>query len=440
MLLLNRLIAASPLEQSVAESTQARPRPKPSMMRRAVMAAGALGLIALGAWALWPKPALVDIATVVRGPMSVTVEEEGKTRIKDVFVVSAPVAGTMRRTPLLAGDAVERDRTIVAAIQPAAPPFLDFRTRAEAAAHVKAAEAAVLLAEAELAQARSELTFAESELARAAALLKTNVIAARAHEKAVIDLAVRKAAVAKADANVAVRRRELDSARARLLGPDDDKAAGVLDADCCLEVRSPESGRVLRVLVTSEQIVTNGMPLIEIGNPRSLEIVVDLLSSDAVKVREGALAEVDGWGGGRKLSARVRRIETAGFTKVSALGIEEQRVRVVLDLLPDTEGRDHGLGHEFRVFVRIREWEAPDALTVPIGALFRHDGRWAVFRLDAGRAYLAPLEIAHRNAEVAEVLSGLEPGYRVILHPSDRVAAGVRVRPRSLEAGSTSGR
>lgn len=436
MLPLTLLSAAAPTGHSVADAEPAGRRMRRTLLR-ALGIAVVLGGVALAAWALWPRPVPVDVATVVRGPMVVSIDEEGKTRIKDVFVVSAPVAGTMRRTPLLAGDVVEREKTIVAAIQPAAPPFLDFRARVEAAAHLKAAEAAVLLAEAELAQARSEQTFAESELARAAALLKTNVIAARAHEKAVIDLAVRKAAVAKAEANVVVRRREQESARARLLGPDDDKAAGVLDADCCLEVRSPESGRVLKVLVTSEQVVQIGTPLVEIGNPRSLEIVVELLSTDAVKIREGALAEVDGWGGRQLLQARVRRIESAAFTKVSALGIEEQRVRVVLDLLPEAWTIDHGLGHEFRVFVRIREWQSTDALTVPIGALFRHDGKWAAFRIDNGRVAIVPVEIGHRNPDVAEVVSGLAPGDRIVLHPNDRVASGVRVAPRRMIASGS---
>lgn len=434
MLLLARMsIGGTGSSDTAAASVAAKAR-RPLSPKRVLLGIAVAATASAAAWALWPRPVPVDLAAVVRGPMAVTVDEEGKTRIKDVFVVSAPIAGTMRRSPLLAGDAVERDRTIVAAIQPAVPPFLDFRTRAESAAREKAADAAVLLAEAELAQARSELAFAESELARAAALLRTNVIAQRVHEKAQIDHAVRKAAVAKSEANVAVRRREHESARARLLGPEDDKAAGVLDADCCLEVRAPESGRVLRVLATSEQVVQNGTPLVEIGNPQALEIVVELLSTDAVKIRAGALAEIDGWGGDRRLPARVRRIESAAFTKVSALGIEEQRVRVVLDLLPDPSGASPELGHEFRVFVRIREWAAADALTVPVGALFRHDGRWAVFKFDSGRAAVTVVEVGHRNPDVAEVLSGLVAGDRVVLHPSDRVMHGGSVAPRQASS------
>ncbi|MFM9941614.1 MAG: efflux RND transporter periplasmic adaptor subunit [Hyphomicrobiaceae bacterium] len=415
---------------ATSSRTPTRWQPGPKAVISAMIVAG---VVVAFVWALWPRPAPVDLAVVARGPMAVTVDEEGKTRIKDIFIVSAPVAGTMKRNPLLAGDAVEKERTIVAAIQPAAPPFLDFRTRLEVAAQARAAQAAVALAEAERAQAQSELTFAEREVERAATLLKTNVVAARAHERAVIDLAVRKAALAKTEANVAVRRQELESARAKLLGPRGDDTAGILDADCCFEVRAPDSGRVLKVMVTSEQVVTVGTPLVEIGDPRSLEIVVELLSTDAVRVRQGAAAVVDGWGGGQLLAARVRRIESAAFTKVSALGIEEQRVRVILDLLPGPTGLEHALGHEFRVLVRIVAWEAADALVIPIGALFRHEGQWAVFKLTGSTATLSVIAIGQRNADVAEVLSGLVASDRVVLHPSDRIYSGARVKSRASQ-------
>ncbi len=399
---------------------------------RIIGIASAIAVVVLLGWMIWPKPVPVDIAVISKGPMTVTVEDEGKTRIKDVFVVSAPVAGKMLRSPLLAGDKVEKNKTIVAVIEPVSPPFLDFRTRLEAAAQVKAAEAGVALAEAELVQARSELSFAQSELTRTEALARTNNVALRSLEKAKIDAAVRKAAVAKAEANLAVRRRELESARARLVGPEDAPGTTASDGACCLEVRSPESGRVLKVVATSEQVVASGTPLVEIGDPRKLEIVVDLLSSDAVKVREGAKASIESWGGPETLAAHVRRVETAGFTKVSALGIEEQRVRVILDLDPGQPAAE-GLGHEFRVFVRIQEWEATDAVRVPLGALFRHNDKWAVFRMTNDRAQLVDVGIGRRNSDVAQVTSGLRPDDRVIMHPSDRISAGVRVRLRTVE-------
>lgn len=401
--------------------------------KRMALAVGGAALVALVAWALWPKPVGADLTTVVRGPMVVQVEEEGKTRIRDVFVVSAPQSGTMLRSPLLAGDLVEKDKTIVAVLQPTVPPFLDARSRQEVIALVDAAEAAVRLAEAELAQAQSELAFAESDLARARALVRTNATSARTLERATLDVSVRKAAVAKAEANRIVRQRERDSIRARLISPGDDPHTSPLGAGCCIEIRSPESGRVLRVLHTSEQVVQMGTALLEVGNPQSKEVVVDLLSTDAVKVREGAAVTIDGWGGALTLTGQVRRVESAGFTKVSALGIEEQRVRVIVDLKP-TPGDSNELGHEYRVFVRIRVWENGAALQVPIGALFRQGGRWAVFKVEAGRAKLSPIEIGQRNAESAEVIGGLTEGDRVVLHPSDRIVDGGRVSERIVSA------
>lgn len=400
--------------------------------KRALGVFAALAILAAGAWAMWPKPVPVDVAAVSAGPMAVTVDEEGKTRIKDIFSVSAPISGTMLRSPLQAGDIVEKAKTIVAVIQPVAPPFLDFRTRLEATAQVKASEAGVALSEAELAQTRSELGFAESELTRARSLSRSSTIATRALEKAQLDVDVRRAAVAKAEAGLTVQRRHLESVRARLVGPTDDPSSGVLDTACCVDVRSPESGRVLKVLHTSEQAVQIGTPLLEIGDPASLEIVVELLSSDAIKIREGAPAIIDSWGGSRPLTARVRRIESAGFTKVSALGIEEQRVRVVLDLL-GADRTAHGLGHEFRVFARIRQWEASAVARVPIGALFRTGRNWAVFKSVDGRAVLSTIEIGHRNADFAEVLAGLRIGDRVVLHPSDRLVQGGRIAERTVE-------
>ena len=209
----------------------------------------------------------------------------------------------------------------------------------------------------------------------------------------------------------------------------DETIGGVAQAACCVEVYSPVTGRVLRVHQISEQVVPAGTPLAEVGDPSVLEIVVELLSTDAVRVAEGAKVEVIGWGGGETLTGQVRRIEAAGYTKVSALGIEEQRVRVIIDLDAESLAR-HQLGHEFRVIARIRVWEAEKVLKVPIGALFRYQGDWAVFRISDGRAVRSTLRLGQRNSAEAEVLSGLATGDRVVLYPSDRVADGVRVAVR----------
>ena len=400
--------------------------PRHSWLGWGALAAALLGLVA---WAVWPKPVGVDAGLASIGPMAVSIEEEGKTRIKDVFVVSAPQSGIVLRSPLLAGDPVTKGRTLVAVLQPAQPPFLDVRTRLELMATVKASEAGVRLAEAELAQARADERFAEAEAVRAKALAASKTISEKLLEKAQHEADVARAAVTKADANVVVKRRQLESVQARLVDPEDETIGGIAQAACCVEVHAPVTGRVLRVHQTSEQVVPAGTPLAEVGDPSTIEIIVDLLSTDAVRIAEGARVEIDGWGGAETLAATVRRIEAAGFTKVSALGIEEQRVRVVIDLAKESLAHQR-LGHEFRVLARIRVWESQSALKVPIGALFRHQGQWSVFRIVNGRATRTIVRLGQRSSEHAEVLGGLAAGDRVVLYASDRVTDGVRVAVR----------
>ncbi len=400
-------------------------------VRRPWLTVGAVaGLVALGTWALWPVAVKVDAATIQRGPMTVAIEEEGKTRIKDVFVVSAPQSGIVLRSPLLAGDPVVKGKTLVALLQPAQPPFLDVRTRMELIASVKAAEAAVRLADAELDQARADRRFADAEAARARSLFESKTASEKIMEQAEHQAAVAKAAVEKAEANIAVKRRQLESVQARLLDPQDETIGGVVEGACCVEVHAPVTGRVLRVHQTSEQVVPAGTPLAEIGDPKAIEVVVELLSTDAVKIPDKAPVEIIGWGGAETLAGVVSRIETAGFTKVSALGIEEQRVRVVIALDEASIAR-HRLGHEYRVVARIAVWRSNAALQVPIGALFRHDGNWALYRIDGDRARRTILRLGQRNRDTAEVLDGLKSGDRVILYPSDRVTDGGRVAVRA---------
>jgi HlyD family secretion protein len=392
--------------------------------KRGLIGLGIVAVCAAFVWALWPKPIAVEVAQVGRGPLLVTVEDEGKTRIKDVYTVSAPITGKVVRLSLDAGDRVRKDATTVAIIEPMAPAFLDVRTQRELEAHVEAAKASVALAEAETNQAAAELEFALSELGRARALMRSKTISERTLERARIDVETRQASLARAKANLEVRKRELESAQARLIAPE-EAWKGEVPAGCCVTVKAPVSGRVLRVLQESERVIAAGTPLIEIGDPDNLELVVDLLSADAVKVAEGASAAIDGWGG-TPLTAKVTRIEPAGFTKVSALGIEEQRVRTILKLQGPSDGADR-LGHEYRVFARIGVYEAASALRVPISALFRRGERWAVYVVENGRANVAAVEIGHRNAAFAEVLAGLTEGALVVLHPSDRVHEKTRV-------------
>ncbi len=401
-----------------------------SWRRRSALAVVSL-LLALAAYfALRPAAVPVDLALVKKGVLRVTVDEEGKTRIKQVFVVSAPITGLVLRSALEVGDAVERNATTVAAIEPSPPPFFDARGQTELEAQIKAADAAVELAKAELAQMEAELAFAEKELERAKALSARDVVAERVLQKADLDVATRQAALAKARAGLTVRIRELESLTARRIGPASTPAQSYAKA-CCVAVTSPISGRVLAIHKKSEQIVLQGTPLLEVGDPASLEIIVDLLSADAVRIKAGARASVSAWGGSDELVARVTRIEPAGFTKVSALGIEEQRVRVVLDFDKSTLSEAaRRLGHDYRVFVQITVAEIADAILVPLGALFRNENRWSAYIAVNGRAELRTLEIANRDQLMAEVVSGLAVDERIILHPSDRIAHGVRITER----------
>ena len=396
-------------------------------------AAGALVLLFGLVIALRPAPVQVDLTTVTHGPLRVTVDEEGKARVKEVFVVSAPVSGKLRRSPFDPGDRVVKDETVIAVIEPAAPIFLDVRTRKEAEAQVAAAEAAVGLAAAEVRQAESELAWATSELQRAEALARSRTVPERTLERARLELDKQRASLARANANLEVRRSELATANAHLIGPERATGAPSVPSQCCVEVRAPQSGQVLRELQESERVVLAGSPLFEIGNAADLDVVVELLSSDAVRVSPGAESTIESTGLEAPIRARVRLIEPAGFTKISALGIEEQRVRVFLNLESPAEAWKR-LGHNYRVYARITVWSSLDALRVPLSALFRRGNGWAVYRMEGGKAALAMVDIGHRNSDFAELLSGLKPQDVVVLHPGDRIVAGTRISRRASEA------
>lgn len=391
------------------------------MLRRLIYGLIAVAVAAALVWALLPKPVPVDTAAIGERAIEVTVEEEGVSQIREVYTVSAPIAGQLMRSSLHAGDTVIANQTVVAAIRPVAPGLLDARAIKIAEAAVEAARAAVALAEAQLAQAQSEADFAKSEYERAKLLASKGTIPERSLERAAIDAAIATAAVKSAEASLLVRKRELESAEAALIQSDSDSAGGA----CCVDVRSPVSGQVLKVATESEQVVQAGTPLVDLGDPADLEIVVDLLSRDAVRVAKGATATIESWGG-PPLAATVERIDPAAVTKVSALGIDEQRVKVVLRLAgePSTWQR---LGHDFRVVARIVLWRGEDLVAVPTAALFRTGSDWAVFVVEDGIAHVRPLVLGERNSEYAEVRSGLAAGEEVVLHPSDRVSEGVTV-------------
>lgn len=394
--------------------------------QRIVAALVGLAVVTLLAWAIWPKPVPVDIAAIATGPLEVTVEDEGITRIREVYTVSAPIGGKMQRTPREVGDDVTAQKTIVAIIEPTDPSYLDVRAQRVNEAAVQAAKAAVDLAEAQIKQAKSQLEFAQSDLRRAEELAASHTVSARALEKAKLDVTSAEATLASAVATLEVRRRELESARASMIQPGEPTARS---ANCCIEVRSPVDGRVLKIIAESEQVVQPGAPLIELGNPRDLEIVVDFLSRDAVRIPPDAPAYIESWGGDTTLHARVKRVEPTGFTKVSALGIEEQRVKVVLDFTEPSNAWQQ-LGHGYRIIARVVVWRGSNLVLVPLGALFRQGESWAVFVVVDGRAQRRLVKIGERNLHAARVLDGLKPGEQVVLHPSDRVADGVRIEAR----------
>jgi len=389
---------------------------------------GSLALVlALGlSFAFRPQPVVVDLLEVERGELVVTVDDEGRTRVHDIYVLSAPVAGRMRRIDLHVGDAVVARDTIVADIEPIDPAFLDPRSEAQARADIRAAESAEALARATVEEAEAELEFATREHDRAVQLSEQNTISERDLDEAERSFRTKRAALATAIAALDVRSYELERARATLVTP----ATQSRPADCdCVAIRAPVDGSVLRILQQSEGVVAAGAPLVEIGDPRDLEIVVDLLSSDAVNVAAGQRVIIERWGGDAELEGRVRLVEPYGFTKISALGIEEQRVNAIIDLTSPVEAWSR-LAHGYQVDVRIVLWEAPDALKLPLLALFRDGANWAVFVERGGRAELRQVTLGRRNRLEAEVLEGLEPGERVVLHPSDRVQHDVRITAR----------
>jgi len=400
-------------------------------LRRGILLIVVAAIVAGFAYALMPKPVAVDLATVDRGPIEVTVDEEGVAKIKDIYDVSAPIGGYLDRFPLDVGDQVERDVTVVAEIRPNTPEFLDARTRREREAAVGSATAAVRLAEAGLTRAKADLDMAESDLQRSEQLAKTGIISDRAMDMAMNAAAAGRARVREAEASLELRRSELATAEARLIQPTGGYAGR--PATCCMPIKAPVDGVVLEVLAESAQVVAAGTPIARIGNTSDMEIEVDLLSSDAVKVAPGAEAYIEGWGGGEVLKARVRRIDPSAFTKVSALGIEEQRVNVILDLL-DPHPVWQALGNEYRVFVRILVWRGEDVVRVPLAALFRRGDQWSVFKVADGIATTVPVSIDHRDQKSAEVTEGLSPGDVVILHPSDQIEGGVAVEPREGSA------
>ena len=400
----------------------------PNTRRALLWSTLGLLLAAFIIWSFWPQAVAVDVATVVRAPMRVVVSDEGRTRVREAFQLSAPVNGRLLRIERHAGDAVIGGETVLAELLPIAPSFLDVRTRAQAELAVNAAEAARSLAAAEVARARAELAFASSELARAETLAKSEAISRSTLERAQLTFNTATAQLATAQAALRVKEFDLASAKALLIDPS-NPASGRREPDS-ISLVAPVTGRILRVLHENEAVVAAGAPIMEIGDPQNLEVVVELISEEAVKVHEGANADITDWGGSGSLVARVRRVEPSGFTKISALGVEEQRVNVLLDITDPRPGW-RALADGYRVIANIVIWQQDGVIQVPASALFRQGTGWAVFVVRAAHAVLTPIKVGHGNEKTSQVLGGLNVGDRVIVHPSDRVADGGRVTERS---------
>jgi HlyD family secretion protein len=375
---------------------------------------------------LRPRPVRVDVAAVRRGVLQVTVDEEGHTRVRDRFLITAPIAGRLARLTLDAGDPVERGM-VVARMQPLP---LDPRSRAEATARLEAAVAQQRAADARVEQAHAALEQAQRSGARARHLGTKGTIAAEERELAELAETARQKELEAATFAARAAVFNVEAARAALMAPG-DQSSQELAATCeaedgaCLELRSPIRGQVLRVPEKSERVVVAGAPLLELGDASALEIVVDVLSADAAQVKPGALMLIEDWGAAEPLRALVRLVEPSGFMKLSALGVEEQRVNVIADF----ETSPVPIADGYRVEARIVVWEAADVMKVPTSALFRREGAWSVFVVDGGRACRRAVEIGQRSALEAQVLQGLDEGARVIVHPSDQVEDGVRVAP-----------
>lgn len=383
----------------------------------AVVVAAILGLL------LAPRPVAVDIETVRLGPIADSIADQGAARVREAYVVAAPVSGRLERVDLHVGDRVTAGATVVARIQPASPDLLDPRSRAQAQAGVSAAQAAVGAARAELDRYAAEGHRADSELARVQALAAQGFAARQALDAAEARARAARAAVRAATAQLSVRQSELAAARSALMGPEAERARAV-------PVVAPASGYVTRVLQESERTMAVGTPLVEIGDQSGLEAAVEFLTQDAVRIREGMRAEVFDWGGEGSLPAIVRRVEPQGFTKVSALGVEEQRVLVLLQFEGPPAGWSR-LGPGYRLWGRVILRREASAVKAPLGALVRSDGGWAVFRVADGRARLTPVEVGAMTDREAEIHKGLRDGERLVVFPSDKVADGVRVRERT---------
>lgn len=381
-------------------------------------------LILLLVYGYWPRPVLVDLATVERGSFAITVDDDGETRIRERYRITAPVTGKLLRLTLHAGDSVQRGATELVQILPQDPALLDARTVAESEARLAAMEAAIEESQSSLASAESNVRLAEEVFQRAAALHKTRSIATSEFEEAEHANRAAQANLRSAKFRSLVRNYERDMAKAALL-----KISNFSEnpPDVPFKIVSPIDGAVLRVFQEDSSFVNAGTPILEIGDPRDLELQIDVLSNYAVAIKPGAEVTIEHWGGSKPLHAKVRVVEPSAFLKVSALGVEEKRVRVLADFVEPWEERPT-LGDGFRIEARIVLQETDvESLYVPAGAVFQQSGKYYVFRSQSGKARKVNVEIGESNGRQTEIRSGLELGDQIILHPPDSLREGTSI-------------
>ncbi len=405
------------------------------LSRSVLILAAAILLAASFAFAFWPRATMVDLGEVTRGAMRLTVDEQGKTRVRDAYVVSTPMDGRLLRVEVMPGDPIRKGETVVARMRPANPAALDLRTRGQAMAAVEAAEAALHVAEANLEAARADADLAQADLERTERLAESGTASPVALDRAQNAARAAQARLDTAAAAIEQQQAELRRARAQLIGFDDPGVYDAVEARLgeVMPIRAPTDGVILQVIHQDETTLAAGAPILVVGDIRDgLEVVVELISPDAINVQLGNQVDIENWGGAASLSGVVTLVEPFGETKVSALGVEEQRVTVVVDLTTPPDDRE-GLGHGFAVEARIVVWSAEDALIVPSSALFRNGPGWAVFVLTDGTASLRPVTIGRDNGSEAEVLDGLSEGEQVVLYPPSDLADGTAISQRVIE-------
>jgi HlyD family secretion protein len=372
-----------------------------------------------------PQPRLVDTASASRGAMWVSVEEEGKTRVMDRYDVDAPVAGTTCRVDLEVGDPISKGQ-VLTTLKPLESQALDPRSRAEAEARVAAAESALHAAEQTAASAAAERELAKKDLSRLQPLFAKGLVTQGELDQAAAKVQTSRAASRSAVFSVDVARHELEAARTALSYTGDNNRS---NPEANVQVRSPIDGRILAIHQECEGVVAAGQSLLVVGDIRSLEIETDVLSEDAVRIKPGMRIEFHRWGGETALQGQVRTVEPVGFTKISALGVEEQRVLVISDITSDpAEWQD--LGDGYRVEAEFILWESDDVLQIPASALFRFNDGWALFVMEDGKAIRRAVKVGKRNGLSAQILEGLAEGEKVITHPDNKIDDGVSVKPR----------